>query len=344
MMVKIGCSYEDPDLKTRVEYPKDWELHRQRSLFRAFSPYFIRPGKDGVPYIMAKWWWDLTKGDKQTIEAVVNWPGAPLAGEGKEYAGKEQGKLFDPFQVQYLFEQIARVDTNSEKSILGFSNRFGLLGQEFEMIPSTMAGIPWQGTGFYQERLEYFTHAVRMMKYTLRLYKDIETEDPRFEFEQDEMRKAVVRRHPELASRLKSADHLTIARARLMTLVNEHLGTVFPALQLGIDGRLYPSHTGLTLLGVAYFQLYEVITTGVALRECPWCKSLFVPRTHRARFCPTPEDKKRSPCENKYNQMVFQMRKNIKDGKETIEDAASRLRRPISEIKSWLENINQKEG
>ena len=347
MKVKPGLKHEDTedttDLKTTVEYPETWELYRRQSSFRVFSPYIIRPGADGKPYIMAKWWWELTQGDNRIIEAVVNWPGAPLVGLGKELTGKESGHTFDPFQVRYLFEQIDRVDTNNEESLLSFCNRFGLLGQELDKIPASRAGIPWHGTGFYQESLGYFTHAVRMMQYTLRLFRDIKTEDPRLEGEQEEMRKVVARRHPELASRIKSADHLTIARARLMTLVNEHLGAVFPSLQLGIDGRLYPGHIGLTLLGIAYFQLHEVIATDTLLRECPNCQSLFVPRTARSRFCPAPENYDRSPCENRYNQMVGRTRKNIKEGKETVQEVATRLNRSVSEIKSWLETSNRKE-
>lgn len=341
MKVKPGYQYEDPDLKTRVEYPEAWELPRQQSLFRVFSPYLIRPGEDGRPYIISKWWWELTQGNKHLTEAVLNWPSAPRAGEGKEYAGEKMGRIFDPFHVQYLFEEIARVNPTEEDSILDFCDQYGLLGEELGRISTRFAGDLWYGIGPYQEHLGYFTHAVRMMQYALNLYKDIKTEDPRLEGEQDDMRKAVTRRHPELDNRLRSADHMTIARARLMTLVNEHLGTVFPALQLGIDGRLYPGHTGLTLLGIAYFQLYEAIAAEVPLRECPYCRSLFVPRTARARFCPAPKGYHRSLCENNYNQMVSRTRKSIKEGKETIEEAAVRLSRPVNEIRSWMENRNR---
>jgi len=190
--------------------------------------------------------------------------------------------------------------------------------------------------GGYRESLHYFARSVREMQDTLRLYHAIKQESPRLEARKADMEDTVLELHPEWRDRLKGADALTIARAWLMIRVNKHLGTVFPRLQLGIDGRLYPGHTGLTLLGIAYFQLYQAITAEVDLKECDFCHSLFVPRTPRAHFCPPPAGYRRSPCENQYNQMVYQTRRRIKSGQETVEAAAARLGRPVKEVRSWL--------
>lgn len=323
MKIKPGRKYINENLRTMVEYPPELQLTRQRSSFAVFKPYKIIE-EDGQLYIVAWWWADMVAGEN--LEAL-----------NKEGAHWQGSHTYNPFRVPYLFEEIGRVNPTSEKSILEFCNQYGLLGESAREVPAHLAGLKFEGWGDYRESLYYFARSVREMQDTLRLYYDIKRENPQLEERAADMVETLLELHPEWQGRLKNADALTIARARLMVRVNKHLGTVFPALQLGIDGRLYPGHTGLTLLGIAYFQLYEIITSDAQLRECPNCNSLFVPRTHRARFCPAPAGYGRSPCENRYNQMIARVRKNIKEGKETVEQAAARLGRAVEEVRSWVE-------
>lgn len=330
MKIKPGRRFEDEDLKARVEYPEGWEIPRRQAVFRVYKSYVIAPeprfGK-GQPYIMAWWWRDVVTGK----------------GEPDGEWEMQGSRVYDPFDVRYLFEEIARVDPADEKSILAFCNNYGLLGEMSDELPARFTGLLWNDErAYYRESLQFFTQAVRRMQDTLQLYHDIRNDHPRLQARAANLKAFLLEEHPELEPRLAAADHLTVARTQLLRWINMHLGAVYPALRLGLDGRLYPGHTGLTLLGIAYFQLYEVVAAEVELRECDYCHSLFVPRNHRAHFCPPPEHYRRSPCENKYNQMVYHTRRRIRAGKETVEAAAARLGRPVAEVRSWLNEVEER--
>ena len=90
----------------------------------------------------------------------------------------------------------------------------------------------------------------------------------------------------------------------------------------------------------AQYQPKEIPTK--PLNKCKNCGNLFVPRRSNANFCPSPNEGKRSPCENRYNQMVSWSRKKILSGEKTVEEVAKMKQRPVEEVRGWIEDYLQK--
>lgn len=78
-----------------------------------------------------------------------------------------------------------------------------------------------------------------------------------------------------------------------------------------INGKIVPSMRFNNLLEVAGYQLRQAIFKNEKLKECLNCGALFEPRHARQKFCSPLPGRKRSTCENTYNQR----KKRIKNKK-----------------------------
>ncbi len=220
-------------------------------------------------------------------------------------------KRYNPFAVRALFEKMDKIQLDNLSSILIFCNEYGLLGEEIMKRPSSLRGV-YSGVYGKIESLDFFIREVQELKNCLKIYNCSRSPDQNF---------------------------------KLMITVNKYLATVSPRVQLLPDGsKLLPGQTSATLLGAVYYQLYELFGSGAELKECPLCGSYFTPRTHRSNFCPTPEGEgyTRSPCENRYNQMVHWSREKYMLGKKTVEEIAAMKKRPATEVQQWLDGYERR--
>jgi hypothetical protein len=79
-----------------------------------------------------------------------------------------------------------------------------------------------------------------------------------------------------------------------------------------IDGKIVPAMKFNNLLEVAGYQLKQAIFKDQKLELCENCGALFEPRHASQKFCSPLPGRKRSTCENTYNQRLKRMRRNKK--------------------------------
>lgn len=80
-----------------------------------------------------------------------------------------------------------------------------------------------------------------------------------------------------------------------------------------IDGKIVPAMRFNSPLEVAGYQLKQAIFKDQKLELCKNCGALYEPRHASQKFCSPLPDRKRSTCENTYNQRLKRMRKNKKE-------------------------------
>ncbi|KPH73854.1 MULTISPECIES: hypothetical protein [Bacillaceae] len=83
-----------------------------------------------------------------------------------------------------------------------------------------------------------------------------------------------------------------------------------------IDGKIVPAMKFNNLLEVASFQLKQAIFKDLKLEECINCGALFEPIHGSQKFCSPLPGRKRSTCENTYNQRKKRERKNMKESRK----------------------------
>ncbi|WP_453992382.1 hypothetical protein [Bacillus nitroreducens] len=93
-----------------------------------------------------------------------------------------------------------------------------------------------------------------------------------------------------------------IAKKYLIHLLNSNeSGQSSFAIQ---NNEIVPGVRFDDLLEVAFFQLSEAVTHRVKFRRCAHCRSLFEVTHEGRKFCPPLPGRKRSTCENTYNQRL----------------------------------------
>jgi len=83
-----------------------------------------------------------------------------------------------------------------------------------------------------------------------------------------------------------------------------------------INGKIVPAMKFSNLLEVASFQLKQAIFKDLKLEECINCGALFEPIHGSQKFCSPLPGRKRSTCENTFNQRKKRERKNMKESRK----------------------------
>ncbi|MFD1706218.1 hypothetical protein ACFSCZ_05530 [Siminovitchia sediminis] len=83
-----------------------------------------------------------------------------------------------------------------------------------------------------------------------------------------------------------------------------------------IDGNIVPAMKFNNLTEVASFQLKQAIFKDLKLEECINCGALFEPIHGSQKFCSPLPGRKRSTCENTFNQRKKRERKNMKESRK----------------------------
>ncbi|MFE4351571.1 hypothetical protein [Peribacillus butanolivorans] len=101
----------------------------------------------------------------------------------------------------------------------------------------------------------------------------------------------------------------------LKTIAFAYLNLKLKAIESGetarrfIDGNIVPAIKFNNLLEVAGYQLKQAIFKNQKLEECLNCGALFEPRHASQKFCSPLPGRKRSTCENTYNQRQKRLRR-----------------------------------
>lgn len=110
--------------------------------------------------------------------------------------------------------------------------------------------------------------------------------------------------------KLKKGDLETIALAYLNLKLKEISSG--KASTRFIDGKIVPAISFNNLLDAAGFQLKKAIFKDEKLKRCINCGALFEPAHASQKFCSPLPGRKRSTCENTYNQRQKRLRKKQK--------------------------------
>lgn len=253
-----------------------------------------------------------------------------------------------------LLASMANLDLYSRESIIAFCNRFGTLGaQRRNDVPHSLVGAHIGGER-EPEQLHLFIEEANRFRMCLFLHEALHPpEDVHVQGTHSELW-TLMANLVDLEPSLRWDDGLpgagvpdprTVVASSLMFIINRYLPDTFESLALGDDlMTLVPGRKSITLLGAAYYQLYNLILNRIHLVKCPMCGKHSVPGNHRSKFCPPPEwrtnfdFKARSECQQQYNQLVYNVRKAHRLRKMSVEDMAMKYGRPRLEIQGWVDS------
>ncbi|UOQ44582.1 hypothetical protein MUN89_00960 [Halobacillus salinarum] len=300
------------DLKKKIIHPPNEEDELFFSKLPIYPPYQIYEYK-GNPLIMATGLIHASLEEMTTVEKLQSKAGV--------------ASHINPFSEENLLEDLANVNIKDEQTILDFCNKYGLFGFNIDTGgPKSLTSPPEEVeikekafVNLYEE-LEGFKNHTRVLQELIR----------NFFIEIPKVQKEV--RGKEDFKKINELNELRRGSSRLL---NRGLKLVSPGLNFD-NGKLLPSFTSTTMLGAAFYQLYEAITQEKQFRRCLHCNSLFIPRTPNAKFCPPLHFGKHSSCQNSYNQMKSRARKAVKEKGRTVEDVAQSIGRPAKEVRGWF--------
>ncbi|WP_345912063.1 hypothetical protein [Bacillus altitudinis] len=121
----------------------------------------------------------------------------------------------------------------------------------------------------------------------------------------------------EKASELKTTWEQVKDKPNLDTIAFAYLNLELKGIHSGetstrfIEGKIVPALKFNNLLEVAGYQLKQAIFKNQRLEECTNCGCLFEPRHASQRFCSPLPGRRRSTCENTYNQRQKRARKKL---------------------------------
>jgi hypothetical protein len=241
---------------------------------------------------------------------------------------------YNPFNEEIL-SALSKVNVEKNDSILDFCNKYGFLGESvyrstFGQTSSFLNGLATNTDK--EESLAFWISSIQEFKETLDLYEKIQSKDQ--SLASVSFFKPFPVEFPGLEP-INNEDFLSKANIALNMRVNKHLHYISPRLRTNKKGKNLPGETGLTLLSVAYYQLYKTVSNNGSFKICEYCGAYFVPNTKSTRFCQTFKTGNRSACENNKNALVRRLRQNIAKGR-SIEEEAKRLGRSIEQLQSWL--------
>lgn len=281
---------------------------------------------------------------------------------GDQYIGIQSLKAhivhYDASKDDLLPDKIYKVDTSSEKSILDFCNRYGVL----QPSKGTLFGD--ESKLFLSQKLDSFIEDVTLYKQFFALYYGLLHDDKIILIRKimELMDRAVINdgvifpRDESTTKTLKKMEKFFVDNpdfvgieliketARpLLALITEHMRNIHLTLDFDENGHPYSGIRTTNLLDVAYYKLYNIILSETWVNRCQYCGSLFIARKADAKFCSPEKAGKNSPCRNAYEQMKFRYRKKVAAGKMTIEEVAKKTWRPIKEVQSWFEGFDLQE-
>lgn len=312
--VKPAITIDNEDLKKKIIHP----LEKEDELFNTRLPVH-------APYNIF---------DYKGTHIIAATSFLKIEGDDTEYTIEEFKNKFDkpsfinPFSEENLLEDIANIDIIDNQSILLFCNRYGLYGQsiiEYQLPPFTTSPlnveVKEEVPVNISESYDYFLENTYLIQLILKMVYD---ETPQLEKKFMETNDS------------KTLEELKMVRRAFTRLVNRGLRLVSPCINYGENGESLPSYTSVSLLGAAYYQLYETITEGKKFRRCLQCGSLFIPRSSIGKYCPPLKFGKHSSCENRYNQMKRRARISVREKGKKIEDVAKSIGRPVNEVRGWF--------
>jgi hypothetical protein len=228
---------------------------------------------------------------------------------------------------------------------LDFCRSYGLMGETSRLVSGfSVENKPsvWSST---YETMQYFQGAIRSIEKCYAMYRYLKGERDLYELDdQDNMSLMLLRNF--------GNDLSLEEKVKALLLRNINLGTagIRPQLQLNNQQILVPGYQASSIRAVAYFQLYELISSDQTFKDCFFCGSKFTPTRKNQRFCPpqtylTIKDA-RSTCENRYNARLTYGKERIAAG-DSIEKWAGELKISAEEMKykfeEWEETKRRKQ-
>ncbi|WP_404469394.1 hypothetical protein [Sutcliffiella horikoshii] len=298
---------ENADLKKEKEYPIEWGEDLFNVQVRVNGPYTI---KNEVIVSNLEW------GDEEMEETTPN---------------------YNPFEVEYLFEKLERVDLTSHKSILKFCNKYGTLNAR-ETMP-LYYGL--RLLDCQKQTLDEFIYHAKEIKRIMHIYEAIFSKNEGRLQEHASMFKADLKKIvPYLNPNDK--DIFQLSKMWITLKINKETeGVISESGKIGKNNKIIKIHTSRSIIGVIYHQLLNLVSNEWELKECVKCKSKFVPRTENSRFCPPDEAGKDSLCKTAYNQWIRNARKDYFSGKKTMDQIAQQKKRPLAEIEGWFDSVDK---
>ena len=206
-------------------------------------------------------------------------------------------KLYYPENFKSIYTRLATV--TDEKSLLRFVHQYGLLGTTRRYLPHDLTPLAINAP-ITEDQVNLCLDEANVMRYILESWIDAQNGIS--------INRAMTGDYlyTQWSSLQNDIDDITQTRAYLALRVTNYITGVRPVANFTPEGKLIPGFGYLSLSDAIWHQLYQDMISHEKFKECPRCKSW---HTGRGRFCPSPPNYKRSPCENSYNQKKIYRKK-----------------------------------
>jgi hypothetical protein len=267
--------------------------------------------------------------------------------ENPNYEAKiENSSAYNPLEdTKELYTELNKVLIHQPKSVLKFIETYGLpMGRQidagnpdfkaiyemktygfaerlerFKTIMSLWEAVQLNNTKVLEDYSKDFEHEARWAQmFSLQAFDDID------EIDQQDLKEESAVAVPEYTLWLEVKDMNLIDRANALItalLNNESVGqskTAFLDVPCNKNGKVVNKKKIVEaayfedLFEVAFFQLRQAIFNEMDVKTCEHCGFPFEVTHERQRFCPPLFGRKRSTCENTYNQRIKRQRQKEK--------------------------------
>jgi hypothetical protein len=213
-------------------------------------------------------------------------------------------RYYSPNEADSIYSHFARV--KDEKTLLKFASEFGLFGmKERRDIPIHLIGIkPGVYESAEEDSVEEMLSLAKEVRHVLHHWGNLQKGIP---IEKEFTLPLFEEVWPEYYDRFKNADEKTLTKGYLAMKISRRMAGVRPVANFTAEGKPVPGYAYISLYDAMWHQLYQAIVEEWKFKECPFCHTW---HAGQGRFCPPPPGKKRSLCENAFNQREYRKRRS----------------------------------
>ncbi|RJQ31865.1 MAG: CGNR zinc finger domain-containing protein [Actinobacteria bacterium] len=301
----MQCSVKEPELCLLNQY-KDGLCRSHYEAYIAANKAVNKQTTANIPYDdLVNFQWPVWE------YKIVSEPKPLIVTKRKKRMDDYRIIWSKPLEDENLHLELALVDTSSNKSILDFVSKHGLLGEGHLSINSfyPQHGDRLQGT-IVDEGLDFFISEAKKVKRLVELLKAVKSNSKEeiekvFIFkgkfnQQNQSRylfhlKADDKLYQSINYSNKEHSHLTLDAKNLKIkelFLNEVVGglktfMVYPGYKFTSNGKVKPTYSTCTLIGAIYLQLYLMVTKRLNYQQCKddKCGNLFVKTRKNKEYC-----------------------------------------------------------
>ncbi|MEJ6952452.1 hypothetical protein [Natronospora cellulosivora (SeqCode)] len=278
------------------------------------------------------------------------------------YYNPEKVKKYNPLEVDDLYIKLANINEYDYTSLICFYNNYGLINDSLANNTYNLFGDTFSGS-----KDHYYTliHNLSNLRICIALYSALSDNALSEHITRIEDKKEIYYKEILLNkyiyqdfNSIYSEDNKTIIKYAITSLINREVNKISPSILIDNNNNFFPTLKAVSVLPIAYYQLYKLVFKNISLNECLHCGKPIHPNSSSPKYCKPPlsDPSDKSKCKGRHEQMVGYYREKILTNIMTIEeiediaksitwsdnDDVKHTGRPTEEVLGWIRNYNPK--